>query len=239
MQTNIASLDPATAAPSVPRRRVPLWTKLAYTAFMAVLVPVYWANYGVTNFLYFCDVALFLALVAVWRESRLLTSIAAVGILAPQMVWVVDFLGQFAGLKLTGMTDYMFDTTRSRFLRGLSLFHGWLPFLLLFLVKRLGYDRRGFKVWTVLATGLMLFCYFFLPMPGDSVAGPHVPVNVNYVHGLSDTAVQTWMPAPLWLLTLIVGMPLLLSGPAHLFLKWFSEKFSNEAPTNQPPLLHP
>ena len=36
--------------------------KVAYTAFMAVLVPVYWHHYGPTNFLYFCDVALFLTL---------------------------------------------------------------------------------------------------------------------------------------------------------------------------------
>jgi hypothetical protein len=40
--------------------RLPLWLKLAYSAFMAVLVPVYWYYYGPTNFLYFCDVALIL-----------------------------------------------------------------------------------------------------------------------------------------------------------------------------------
>ena len=28
------------------------------------------------------------------------------------------------------MTAYMFNATNSLFLRGLSLFHGWLPFLL-------------------------------------------------------------------------------------------------------------
>ncbi len=49
--------------------RVPLAVKLGFTAFMAVLVPVYWLNYGPTNFLYFCDVALFLTLAAVWTES--------------------------------------------------------------------------------------------------------------------------------------------------------------------------
>ncbi len=40
--------------------QVPLWLKLAYTAFMAVLVPVYWVNCGPTNFVHFCDAALFL-----------------------------------------------------------------------------------------------------------------------------------------------------------------------------------
>jgi len=32
-------------------RRIPLAIKLAFTAFMAVLVPVYWNKYGPTNFL--------------------------------------------------------------------------------------------------------------------------------------------------------------------------------------------
>ena len=54
--------------------RIPLPVKIAYTAFMAVLVPFYWASYGPTNFLYFCDVALFFALAAVWTERPLLAS---------------------------------------------------------------------------------------------------------------------------------------------------------------------
>ena len=41
------------------------------------------------------------------------------------------------------MTDYMFAADHSLFLRGLSLFHGWLPFLLVYLVWKLGYDRRA------------------------------------------------------------------------------------------------
>ena len=52
--------------------RIPLWLKLVYTAFMAVLVPVYAYYYGWTNFLYFCDVALILTLVGIWRENALL-----------------------------------------------------------------------------------------------------------------------------------------------------------------------
>ena len=60
--------------------RVPLWLKLAYTAFMAVLVPVYWHYYGPTNFLYFCDLALLITLVGIWIESPLLVSMCAVGI---------------------------------------------------------------------------------------------------------------------------------------------------------------
>ena len=69
--------------------------------------------------------------------------VAAVGILVPQVLWCLDFGAELLGLRLVGLTGYMFDANRSLFLRGLSFFHGWLPFLLLFLVKRLGYDRRN------------------------------------------------------------------------------------------------
>src|ERR1700751_2155504 len=106
--------------------RLPLAFKLAYTAFMAGLIPFYWYYYGPTNFLYFCDVTLIISLVGIWLESPLLISMCAVGILIPQAVWVVDFLASAFGFKLTGMTSYMFNSNNALFLRGLSLFHGWL-----------------------------------------------------------------------------------------------------------------
>ena len=58
--------------------RIPLSVKLLYTLFVAVLVPVYLRTYGPTNFLYFCDIALFMTLAALWLESALLVSAAAV-----------------------------------------------------------------------------------------------------------------------------------------------------------------
>ncbi len=212
------TLDPNLDAQPVPRR-LPLAVKVGFTAFMAVLVPVYWANYGPTNFLYFCDVALFLTLAAVWTESALLASMAAVGIVLPQLVWVVDFAAGLAGVKLLGMTAYMFDAKRSLFLRGLSLFHGWLPFLLLFLVKRLGYDKRALPAWWALAWALLVFCYAAMPGPMPNAT---IPVNINYVHGMSDDAAQTWMPPLAWLATLMVGLPALLYWPTHVALKRFA-----------------
>lgn len=145
--------------------RIPLWVKLLYTGFMAVLIPTYWYYYGVTNFLYFCDIALFLALAAIWLESPLLASIPCVGILVPQVLWCVDFMVTFCGGRFVKMTDDMFEAERSLFLRGLSFFHYWLPFLLVFLVWRLGYDRRAFLGWTLLAWVLMLFSYAYMPAP--------------------------------------------------------------------------
>ena len=196
--------------------RLPLALKIVYTAFMAVLVSVYWYYYGPTNFLYFCDVALFLTLAGLWLESPLLVSMCTVGILAPQALWVADFVGNLFGVSLVGMTDYMFKHENSLFLRGLSLFHGWIPFLLLYLVWRLGYDRRAFAAWTVLAWALILICFFFMPPPHPDPG--LTPVNINYVWGPSDNAAQTWVHPYVWVVGLMIGMPLLLFLPVHLLL---------------------
>ncbi len=200
-------------------RRVPLWVKLAYSAFMAVLVPVYWVNYGPTNFLYYCDVALFFALAAVWTERPIFAAAPAVGILIPQALWMADFLSTAVGVPLVGLTGYMFNEKSSQFLRGLSFFHFWLPILLVYLLIRLGYDRRGFWVWTILAWGLMLVCYFLLPPPPPDAANPNLPVNVNYVYGMDDKQAQTWVPPLAWLGLLMAGLPLLIYLPTHLILK--------------------
>ena len=227
-----AAANPPPATAAAPQRgRLPLWLKLAYTAFLAVLVPVYWNNYGPTNFLYFCDVALFVTLVAVWTENPLLASAAAVGIVLPQMLWCADFAAGLLGFKLTGMTAYMFDAQRPLFLRGLSLFHGWLPFLLLFLVKRLGYDRRALPVWTVAAWALLLLCFNFLPPAGAALANPKTPVNINYVWGMSDDAPQTWLPTYAWLTLLVTGLPLLIFLPTHCPLQKFFPRPDAHRPT--------
>ncbi len=198
---------------------VPLPLKIIYTVFMAVLLPVYLFYYGPTNFLYFCDVALLLTLVGMWKESALLISMCAVGIVGVQTMWVVDFLTTLVGFPVTGMTAYMFKSDHSLFLRGLSLFHGWLPFLLVYLVWRLGYDRRGFLYWTVLAWVLILICFFL--MPGPSADTGLTPVNINYVWGLKDEAPQTWMPALAWLGLMLVVLPAVFYWPVH----WLLQKY--------------
>src|SRR5437868_1659847 len=118
------------------RHRIPLWLKIAYTIFVAIMVPTYVREYGPTNFLYFCDVALFLTLAALWLENSFLASMAAVGILLPQIVWVLDVAAHAAGMKITGMSDYMWDEKIPQFTRAISLFHGWLPILLFYVVRR-------------------------------------------------------------------------------------------------------
>lgn len=218
------TVSPASISPVAPKaqgRAIPLWLRWGYTAFMAVLVPVYSIQYGPTNFLYFCDVALFLVLWAVWRKSALAVSLAAVGILLPQGLWCVDFAVGLTGHQFTGMTDYMFDNSRPIFLRGLSLFHGWLPFLVIYLVRKTGYDRRALPVWTVIATVLCLIAYFLLPPAGAVLANPATPRNINYVFGLNDAAPQTLAPAGVYLAGWLLTLFGIVYWPTHLLLKRF------------------
>lgn len=197
---------------------LPLWTKLAYTSFVAVLVPHYWQAYGPTNFIYFCDIALLLTCVAMWLESSLLASACAVGILLPQLLWVVDFIGSAVGVPVTGMTGYMFQEAIPLFARFLSFFHFWLPLMLLWLVWRLGYDKRGLRVWWAVAWAAMWVSFLFLPKPPAPVSNPGLPVNVNYVFGLNDQAPQTWMPEPVFFALMLLALPAFIWFPTHLLL---------------------
>jgi hypothetical protein len=213
---------------------LPLWSKLGYTAFVAVLVPYYWHAYGPTNFLYFCDVALLLTLVALWRESALLASMSAVGILLPQALWITDFLCGCFRVRLTGMTEYILNPHLPLVTRGFSFFHFWLPFVLLWLVWRLGYDRRAWRYWTILALVLMLICYFFMPAPPAPVDQPNLPVNINYVYGLSDERPQDWMPSGTYFGLLLIVIPLAICGPAHLALLRFFPRANGEGQVVEP-----
>lgn len=211
-------------------RRLPLALKIVVTAFLAVMVPVYYRSYGPTNFLYFCDVALLLAAVSLWTERALPASMAAVGILLPQVLWCLDFLGELVGVHLVGLTAYMFDPGRSLFLRGLSFFHFWLPFLLVFLVRRLGYDRRALLGWTALGWGLCLVAYFFLPPAGTVLANPQIPVNINYVGGFNDAKMQTYAPGPAYLAGWLLVLLGVIYVPTHLLLrKLFKRPAAQEA----------
>lgn len=196
--------------------QIPIWWKIAYSAFVAVLAPVYLYYYGPTNFLYFCDIALLLTLAGIWIEDSLLLSMCAVGILAVQAIWIGDFVGNIIGYPMLGITDYMFEAHRSLFLRGLSLFHGWLPLFLIFLIWRVGYNPYAFWSWIALSSAVLLICFFFMPPPRPDPG--LTPVNINYVWGFSDHVRQTWVPAEVWLLGLLVGLPIFAYAPTHLLL---------------------
>jgi hypothetical protein len=198
-------------------RKIPTWLKQACSAFVAVLVPCYWVTYTPWNFLFFCDAALLITLVALWTESPLLASIPAVGITLPQILWVIDFC---TGGRLLGLAAYMFDPKLPLYLRALSSFHGWLPFLVVWLVWRLRYDRRALPAQVALTWMLVLVAYNFGPPPPAPSDHPNIAVNINYVYGLGFERPQTWVLPNLWVATLLVMLPLTLYLPTHFVLGW-------------------
>lgn len=186
-----------------------------------MLVPVYWRWYRPWNFLYFCDLALLITAVAIWIEAPLLVSMQAVAITAPQLLWVIDLLGRLvAGVHVTGVSRYMLDSSTPAFLRALSLFHGWLPFFLLWLLSRLGYDRRALVIQSVVSIPVVLISYLFAPAPPPSPDRPHRAVNINYVYGFDDKRPQTRMAPWLWVLSLMVFQIVAIYVPTHLVLRW-------------------
>jgi hypothetical protein len=182
---------------------LPLWLKLSYSAFVAVLVPIYMRQYGWGNFLWFSDVALLLGCVAIWLEHPLLASTQAVAVVIPEAFWILEFVLRLTtGTRLLGLTDYMFDESIPRFVRALSLFHVWLPCVLVWVVWRLGYDRRAFLIQTGLGMIVLVLSYL-LTSPED---------NVNWVHRWGSIR-----GLPAFLLSTIV-FPFLFYLPAHLAL---------------------
>jgi len=199
--------------------KIPLAAKIICTVFLAVLIPVYLRAYGPTNFLWFCDTALILTVAGMWLGSSLLISMCAVGILVPQCLWLVDFGSNALGFHLLGLTGYMFDSRIPLFTRGLSLFHGWLPLLLVWLLHRVGYDKRALPCWTALAMVSVLICYFFTPPAGAHFDDPNVPVNINHIYGFNEAQPQTWINQNIYIIGWIVALWLVAFLPTHLVLR--------------------
>ncbi len=129
----------AVSADCFPRLR---W---AAVAWMAVYVPAYALAYGFANFLFLCNLAVILVAIGIWTCSRLLLSSQALAVLIVSAVWMVDVASRLlTGSHLIGATEYMWEPQWPLFTRLLSLYHVMLPVLLLVVLRRIGYDRRGY-----------------------------------------------------------------------------------------------
>lgn len=186
--------------------RVPTWLKISYTLMVCAIVPVYWHDLGPTNFLWFSDIALILMVPALWLESRFLSSTMAVGVLALELAWLVDFL--FGG-NLFQIAAYMFadgdPPMRIRLLSG--AFHLALPPVLLFMLWRLGYTPRALPAQILLAAVILPITYV-VSDPSD---------NINWVFG---PAQPQDLLEPEWYLLLLYGaLVIVLYIPSHFIFK--------------------
>ena len=191
---------------------IPLGLKVIYTVFVCALVPIYWRQYGAANFLWFSDIALLALVPALWLENALLISMLAISVVFFEALWNVDFFLRLStGKSWIGLSAYMFDPKIPLFIRSLSCFHIILPVLLLWLVHRLGYDHRAF-VWQTIVALVVLPLSYLVSDPQE---------NVNWVYGFGQNP-QRILPAPLFVILLMLLFPLLAYLPAHvLFTKIF------------------
>jgi hypothetical protein len=192
-----------------PNPRIPLWLKLSWTAWVLVWAPLYWKHYGAQNFLYFCDLGNLLITLGLWIESRLILSWQAVGLLVFQTLYTVDLIAAFAfGIHPIGGTEYMFDPTIPLPVRLLGLYHLAVPMLLLWAVRRLGYDQNALQYQIFTTCVVVPINHFWRP-----------EYNVNFACGIGHQ--QHLMPGWLYLLGYLVLAPLLVYWPTHCtLLRW-------------------
>jgi hypothetical protein len=185
---------------------IPIWLKIAHTLFVCFLVPIYWRQYGPANFLWFSDIALLVLVPALWLESPLLTSMMALAVVLPELAWNIDFFFRLTTrVSVIGLSSYMFDASIPLFIRCLSLFHVVLPVLLIWMLHRLGYDDRAL-FWQTLIAALVLPLSYFFSNPRE---------NVNWTYGFGDKP-QTMLPAPLFIILLLLMFFLVVYLPMHL-----------------------
>lgn len=206
------------SAATMPRMRVPLWLKIAWTAWVMLWIPVYWREYGAQNFLFFCDLGNLFIAAALWLESSLIFSWQACSLLLFQSLFTLDLvIALVSGHHPIGGTEYMFDPHIALPIRLLSLFHMVVPPLLLWAIWKLGYDERGWKYQTLTAWIVVPINYFWRP-----------EYDVNWARGPFFRE-QRAMPGLAYLLGYLILVPGVVYYPTHRFLIWVTHRWRRKS----------
>lgn len=125
--------------------------------WLLVYLPTYQVAYGTLNFLFLCNIGVILTAIGLIVRNRLLLSSQAVAAPVIALAWAIDASWKLvSGEFLFGATAYMWDPSFPWFARLLSLYHlGW-PLLLWWVLRRVGYDPRGWPLQTMVAALAML-----------------------------------------------------------------------------------
>jgi hypothetical protein len=132
--------------------------------WLLVYVPTYAWAYGWANFLFLCNAGVILTAFALIVGNRLLLSSQAVAAPVIAVAWLLDAGWKLAtGDFLYGATAYMWDPANAPFARLLSLYHLVWPVLLYLVLRRIGYDRRGWPLQAAIAAIFMLLARLLTP----------------------------------------------------------------------------
>lgn len=174
---------------------IPPAVKWASAAWLALWLPLHLAAYPASTFLWWCAHGAVLTVIGLCLESRLIVSWQAVALLIPQTLYAAEASARLVTGRRGGGTSYLFDPAVPLETRALSLFHFGMPLLLVWAVRRLGYDRRALAVQVVAGTSI-------------SVASLAVgPINqwvwawarAHPIITLFLSPMALWLPVHLWL----------------------------------------
>jgi hypothetical protein len=180
----------------------------AAAVWLVLFVAVYGWAYGAENFIRLCDVAVIVTCIGIMTGSALLVSSQAVSSLVVDLAWDLDLLWRLLfGRHLIGGTEYMWDERYPFWLRLMSLFHVAWPPLLFVVLRRLGYDPRGFVLQCGIAAVVLVASRVILP--GE---------NLNFAHR-DPFFHRAWGPAPVHLALTYAVLVGVVYWPTHLLLQ--------------------
>ncbi|MBP7588296.1 MAG: hypothetical protein KBA72_10110 [Thermoanaerobaculia bacterium] len=178
-------------------------------AWLVVYLPSYAAAYGFTNFLFLCNLGVMLTAAALLGGSRLVLSSQAVAAPVIGIAWALDAGWRVvSGHHLFGGTEYMWDPQYPLFTRLLSLYHLAWPVLVVVVVLRVGYDRRGWPLQAAIAASAVVLSRLFTP-PADNI-------NFAFVDPIFGRAFE---PAALHMAIVLISLAGVGYGLTHFALR--------------------
>ena len=181
----------------------------AAAAWVAVWLPAYLWKYGGHVFLNLCDIAVIVTAIGLWTGNPLLLSAQALSSLVVDLAWNLDLVARaLTGAHLIGGTEYMWDPKWPRWLRALSGFHVLLPPVLLYALRRTGYDRRALPLQAALA--LVVLAASRLTLGPDE--------NQNFAWSDPFTG-RSWGPAPVHVGLTWTVLVAAIYWPTHVLLR--------------------
>ncbi len=178
-------------------------------AWLVIYLPSYAAAYGFTNFLFLCNLGVMLTAAALLGGSRLVLSSQAVAAPAIGIAWALDAGWRvLSGHHLFGGTEYMWDPQYPLFTRLLSLYHLAWPVLVVVVVLRVGYDRRGWPLQAAIAATAVAVSRWFTP-PADNI-------NFAFVDPIFGRAFE---PAALHMAIVLISLAGVGYGLTHFALR--------------------
>jgi hypothetical protein len=190
---------------SAPRQKNPNWFRWLALLSLVAWFAAYWYAWGPANFLHLCDIAVILTGIGLCTNNSLLISSQAVSSVLIDIVWTLDVAARLIfGRHLIGGTEYLFDATAPLWARLLSLFHIVLPFILLWSLTRLGYDRRGWKLQSAILLPVLIASRYVTPDQNLNFA-----VTDPFLH-------RSYGPAPAHLFITFIFLVFVVYLPTHL-----------------------